>query len=354
MRKLSLTLHLWLGLAAGFFILVEGTTGAIIAWGSEIVEKLAPEIRQADPVYSVGGLEPRLPLAALVARLEQTYAPLRVQLLRFGARPTNAWSVEMRDADEHTLRVWLDPASGNVLGERRASVRYAQLQRFIRTTEKFHGDAPAAIALLLIAATGLILWWRRPFFRVRRPLALSRTNLELHSAIGFYASLLLFFFAGTGVVMSQQRLAIQIGSWLTHTPVPNPTRREIVAGAPRSAPLDLDAAFALATRTRPTSRFIALQWLDDRRSAVAFLYRDTEHSGRTVVELSSGRVREFDRPSDQTGPEHFVQWASRVHEARVYGSTWRWIAGACGFLLVVLTVTGPMIWYLRRRSNSPA
>jgi uncharacterized iron-regulated membrane protein len=350
-RKLSLTLHLWLGLAAGFFILAEGVTGVIIAWGSEIVEKLAPEIRQADPAYSIPRSEPRLPLITLVARLDQTYAPLRVQLVRFGPKPTDAWSAEMRDADEHLLRVWFDPVAGNVLGERRASLRYAGLQHFIRTAEKFHGDAPAAIALLLIAATGLILWWRRPFFLARRPFTLARTNLELHAAIGFYASLLLFFFAGTGVVMSQQRLVLRVGSWLTQVPVPKPTRREIVAGSLRSKPLDLDEALALATTTRAPNRFIALQWLDDRRAAVAFWFRDTERNGRTIIELSSGRVQEFERSSDETGAEHFVQWAHRAHEARVYGSTWRWIAGACGFLLIVLTVTGPTIWYLRRRAR---
>jgi uncharacterized iron-regulated membrane protein len=54
LRKLSLTLHLWLGLFAAIFLFVEGLAGGIMAWGSEILRLINPAERQTDmPIYHV-------------------------------------------------------------------------------------------------------------------------------------------------------------------------------------------------------------------------------------------------------------------------------------------------------------
>jgi len=47
-------------------------------------------------------------------------------------------------------------------------------------------------------------------------------------------------------------------------------------------------------------------------------------------------------------------WVPRIHRGEIYGRPTRWIAGLIGFLLAFLAVTGPAIWWLRRRGGIPA
>ena len=72
LRKFSLTLHLWLGLFAAIFLFVEGVTGGIMAWGSEILRLINPPGRQTDiQIYHVpSGGTARLSLEALASALE--------------------------------------------------------------------------------------------------------------------------------------------------------------------------------------------------------------------------------------------------------------------------------------------
>lgn len=355
MRKLSHRLHLWLGLVAAAFLLVEGVTGAIMAWGPELIQMSNPVQRQPEPSYRVDATAPRLPLATLTAKLEESRAPLRLRVMHFASKPGEAWVADLDTPTGTTAHVWFDPSTAQVLGTRSTTMQHAWLARFVRWAGRYHGDFPAAVALLAIAASGLILWWPRRFLFVRRPLSLARTNLELHAAIGFYTSLLLFVFASTGVIMGEQRLALRVASWVTHTPIPPPIVQEKRALAHLSAPLDLDQAFALATANRPEGSFVAWQRVNELNDLVAFQYRTPDLAGRIMVDRSTGRVREFFERRNLTAPERFVrQWVRQVHEGTIYGAVSHWIAGACGLLLAVLAITGPAIWYFRRRIKDNA
>jgi len=78
-RRILLTLHLWLGLAAGIFLIVLGLTGSVIAFENDIDHWMHPEL-----FYVKAGPQ-TLPEQGLIRRAEAHVAPARVaavQVLR--------------------------------------------------------------------------------------------------------------------------------------------------------------------------------------------------------------------------------------------------------------------------------
>ena len=69
----------------------------------------------------------------------------------------------------------------------------------------------------------------------------------------------------------------------------------------------------------------------------------------------NGRIQQSQDPSTFTFPERIVRnWVPRIHEGEIYGRVSLWIAGFFSFMLAILAVTGPVIWWLRRRGAGSA
>ena len=201
-RQVSLKLHRWVGLLAAIFLFIEGVTGGIMAWGPQLGRMLDPPgPRVAPPVFHVPMGPATLPLTTLVASLERSHSGFRVVAMRFPASPDLGWSAEVQSRNSGALTVWFDPHTGGAMGERASNAPAGRLVKLIQIARRFHGNFVAGVGLLLLACSGLILWWPRRLFTLRFPASAERVNFDLHATIGFYSSLFLVIFSGTAVVM---------------------------------------------------------------------------------------------------------------------------------------------------------
>ena len=365
MRKISLTLHLWLGLLAAVFLFVEGTTGGIMAWGPEILRMFNPPGSRTEArVYHLPPGPGPLSLTRLSAVLEEKYPGFRIRTMQFSPVPDLAWSAELQSPASAALTVWFNPRTGETLAEQPEPVIHlGWLQPLVQTASHFHGDAAAGIALFILACSGLVLWWPRRIFALRRPVSSSaRTNFELHNAIGFYSSLFLLFFSSTAMVMSVfSRPTMAIISRLTHTPVRSVSaaRRPTSfrsSRTPLPVRLDLDQALQVAARVYPGVTFTELRRLNDGNGALVFSYEERNsmppRTSSILVDPVTGRVQEMQDTANFTPAEKFVRVTVRqVHSGEILGRPWRWIAGFFSFMLALLAVTGPAIWWLRRSAK---
>jgi len=203
--------HLYAGLAVGVLMAVAGLSGALLVY--------APELETGASPFSAR-LEPAPAPEETAARLLRTRPGMRVQDIRFDRHGNATWyhlqsqrEEGKRGADLHLL---VDPASGAVLREsdRRSGVwhwlRELHHDLFSGKTGRRVNGAAAAV-MLVMAITGIVLWWPGPRLWKKRLGVQSgtgwkRMNWDLHNAIGFWACAGLLFFAATGVVLAWPEL----------------------------------------------------------------------------------------------------------------------------------------------------
>ena len=365
MRALSLKLHLWVGLLAAVFLFVEGMTGGILAWGPDIIRALNAGTPRVEPaVYRVPSGPPALPLTQLVATLEKSHAGRSLTTLRFPAQPDLAWETELKSRTAAPLTVWFDPHTGATLAERVQDFHGTWLETLVGASNRLHGNIAGSVALILLASSGLILWWPRKIFGPRQPGSVFRLNFDLHNAIGFYSSLFLLLFSFTAIIMSAPRPSIAFLRFITRTPLPASLAAAQPAAPPVTRPpqsaerLDLDAAMAAATQATPGARITVLRRLNDGDKVVAFTYELPGATPPQVGHIIVNPVTRAVQVQPPSGPrrldlsEKIVRvWANRVHTGDIFGQPTRWIAGFFSFMLALLAATGPAIWWLRRRGN---
>ncbi len=202
-RRILWRVHQWTGVFLAAYVLVISLTGASLVFRAEIEDVTTNP--QLDPASLAG---PPADLLTVAERLRAAYSDREVA------------SIVNPHPEHRTIRAYLSkqgryfsidvhPVTGAVLGEvatRASALRWLQDLHFDllagRTGRLVNGAA--AMLVLLLAGTGLVLWW--PGVRTWT-LALGvdfRRNWkgvtwELHRATGFWTSALLVMWALTGV-----------------------------------------------------------------------------------------------------------------------------------------------------------
>jgi uncharacterized iron-regulated membrane protein len=300
------------------------------------------------------GTAPSLSLEALTAALQAKHPGLRLRAIEFSQQPDRAWAADLQASSFTPTTVWFNPRTGDEVGTQVRGSRGGWLQKLVGLASQLHNDVVAGFTLWLLALTGLILWWPRKILAPRGPALSARTNLELHSAIGFYSSLVLIVFSATATIMIYSRPAIRVLARITHTPAPPsvPRLTASAALAPGAKRLDLDESMKAAMQLLPLGvRFTVMSRMNN--GELYFFYQPSSGThdlqGLLHVNPVTGKVQQVEVPRNFTFAERVVRVQVRqIHTGDFLGPPTRWIAGFFSFMLAVLSVTGPLIWWNRR------
>jgi uncharacterized iron-regulated membrane protein len=195
-------------------------------------------------------------------------------------------------------------------------------------------------------------------------------NFEAHNAIGFYSSAFLLVFSGTAMVMATSRQSAALIRFITHSPgLPPPSgtallpniaalRTELAQRARSFDPMSIDEIVKEASRIVPGVHFTGLQTLNIRAGDIMLSFRPDgsppSQIGYLYVTPRAGRLQLLppQDPAEYALPERLVRfWARRIHSGDIFGRMSRLIAGFFSFMLAILAVTGPAIWWARRRGS---
>lgn len=163
MKKALLYVHLWAGFTAAVFLLLLGVTGAIIAFENELDRALNPRLSYVHPQSTP------LTLDAVTQKLLARYTGAKVEQFEPPARPDLSLLVGLTDSSGKNLALFLDPYTGEVLGDAQHG------NHFVSNVHQFHthllaGQAGKQIVgwsgvfLLLLSITGIVLWWPAKIF----------------------------------------------------------------------------------------------------------------------------------------------------------------------------------------------
>jgi len=353
LRGVWLTCHRWTALGLGWLLIVSGLTGSLL-----VVAR--PLDRWLHPDYFVAAQQP----AAQVVSLES----LRVRLAReFG--PTAAFTFRPPREAGATLEVlvrgewrgalYLHPASGAEQGRRGEHESVVSLLHGLHSALWLGQTGKAILALaalvyLLLALSGIVLWWPRrwpPSLRIELGKGFTRAAFDLHRTGGVVFALALGVSIASGAYLAWR----PIGGWisaLAGSPVVKAPALPPGAGPAAS----LDALAAAAQAAFPDGRIGHLLYTPhlDRPLAVRMRVPDDPHpNGRSVVWLDPRTSQVLARQRwDTLDPGTRINSiVYPLHTGELGGVAGETAVGLLGLVLGVVGATGLVLWWQRRRAR---
>lgn len=339
-RQFLLVSHRWLGIGAALFLVMLGATGAALVYAEPLDHLLHPTLfRVAEPGV-------RAPLDRIVAAARARRPDAQPSTLVIPESPTAAMAVRFGAG-----AVYVDPSRAVVTGERANT--NASVVRLIRRlhTSLFVGRPGSALTTLmslvgvLLAATGVIIWFPRRILLVTRWRTWRGINYDLHSGVGFVSSLVILILCGTAVWMFAWRLDAPIERALGGRP---PVPRPVVSPDAGEGSASLDDAVRSASLALP-GRVMEIELPRDATEPVTVrmaVRGDRSEHGRSVVHVDpyTARVLAVDDWRDAGTGSRLLAVRDDAHMGSIWGAPTRIIAFVGSLLLIFQSVSGPLIW----------
>ncbi len=350
-------LHGLLALAAAVPLLVQGLTGALLAYEREIRNGLG------DGAAWTGG--PRLGMEALHSRLEAELEGGRALFLIWYEAETEPVRIRWEMADGRQASYLANPVDGAILP---SSTRWHRCFEIILDIHRTLGLSrpgqvimgSSALVLCGLLASGLVLQaqrssgWRRFFgsggFRRKR----GKPGWKwLHATLGVWLSPVLLIIALTGAIWSFAGIRTVIG-WLSGS---EPLYGAILAlNIQETAQLDLELVLRTAEALAPDSGAKRLR-LPERNGQPARFEWAPESApyenfrSRVWLHPESGTVLHSQPLSDYTPADRMIRWAYPVHIGKWGGELTRILHFAAALSVPFFTFTG--LWlYIRRKCQT--
>ncbi len=199
-------MHLWCGLGFGLYVLFISVTGSVLVYRNELYVAAIhdpPASQSTAPLLSDGDL---------AAAAERRYPGYRIEnLIR---PPDDAQAVEIwLERDGGTTKRYFDARDGTDVGSASDTGMWLVTKLIELHSDLLSGptgrriNGIGALAMLLSALTGLVIWWPgikrwRRSLTLRRGVGWRRFNWDLHSMIGIWSFTFIVIFAVSGLYLS--------------------------------------------------------------------------------------------------------------------------------------------------------
>jgi uncharacterized iron-regulated membrane protein len=221
--------HLWSGIGLGLYVFFISVTGSVLVYSNELYVAATPE-----PVISKGS-GPPLADGELAALAMHSYPGYRVAQIFRPPDPDQAAEIWLERGGKINKRLF-DPRSGADVGSAAATGVWL-VSELIELHDNLLGgptgrkvNGAGALAVLLLATTGLVIWWPgiarwRRSLTLRRGVGWKRFTWDLHSVIGFWGCGFILVFALSGIYLCMPEQVQAFADWLEPVTDTNAGRR---------------------------------------------------------------------------------------------------------------------------------
>jgi uncharacterized iron-regulated membrane protein len=358
MRRFISWLHRYVGLAAVVVLVMSGITGALITFDSEIDRAAHPELRRVEP--RPGGAS----VDSLAASARGAWPRDPVRMLVFSETPGDAVEVWYRGS---SMRAWLDPYDGRVLGLRDSRDSLMGILVDLHTN-LLGGETGRGVvgwfglAAVLLIVLGTWLWWpRRGRWRqawtVKWDAGAARVWLDVHKVAGVVAGVFLVVIVATGAalalpnVVAEPLLVAFTGAGAKQAAPASSSR----AGPPAS----LDAMVRRAQAAFPEGRVMRLVMPATPKAPVTVRLRlpgEIHQLGRTFVHFDQydGRLLRTDNVRESNLATRINAWFYPLHTGAYGGMATRVLNVLFGLSLALVSLSGGWMWARNRLAKRRA
>lgn len=395
-RQFFVLLHRWVGLTLTGFLIVVGLTGSLLAFLPELDQLFAPELHATDtgqPRLDLASLAEQAEILAPRANIDAVWA-YQPDMVAIGVSPkTSPDSGQPYKLNFDQLI--LDPFTGEELGRRNWGAISEGIHNLMPFIYKLHYSLILDDTGILILGVVALAWtvdsfvgayltlppWRKsratptaprrsfwqrwaPAWAVKWRASAYRLNFDLHRAGGLWLWVALLVFAWSSVAMNLwDTVYAQATRWVFeyHEPWLDLPKHEPALHTPRIAWREAqkigDEWLAQAAQAQHFSieRPMALA-LDRERGVYGYTVRGSldieDHGGQTQVffDANTGEQKLLLLPRGQYAGNTLTHWLVALHTAHVFGLPYRIFVCGFGLALVVLSITGVVIWLRKRRA----
>jgi uncharacterized iron-regulated membrane protein len=376
-RDLWFEIHKYAGLATFLFLSIAGLTGCALVFRAGLDEALNPDLYRVAP-------GPVLPAAELARRLERDHPTVQVTRLPLTERPGHATVVTVAGRDGARLafdQVFLDPASGRVIGAREDKAGWGRRGLMHGVYDLHSGliaGAPGRWLMGIVAAAWLLsnlvglyltLPSRGPFWRkwwalwtVNPRAKLPRLLLDLHRASGLWLLPVLTILALTSFCLNfYSEVTEPIAQALSPA---RPSPFDAKPSTPHASRMDwaraVDRGTADAARRAPDLRPVDLLYVPEHGLFGVRLTRSgkDDYAGLGPVALyyreSDGQFVFRDDPGRDSAGRAVLRSLYPIHTGEVFGWTTRLLVFVLGLATLEMGVTGTYLWLKRRGARNAA
>jgi uncharacterized iron-regulated membrane protein len=353
LRKAVFQVHLWAGLLLTLYIVVIALTGSILVFEDELRGTTLPAAIARD-----GARDP-LPIPDVVTNVLRAYPEATVNSVTVPTRDVPAYLIEVKLRGGRVQTMIADPASGTIYTQKRTWVQWVHDLHIYLLLNPAYGmqvNAAGAAVLLPLTVTGLMLWW--PGLRVwSRGMRVNvranwrRMNYDLHSAIGFWTLLLVFWWALSGVYFGFYR---QVSATVNAVfPLRNMVAPAGGAVASPGTRVPLATVLQAAQDASPHAHLFSISnvsRVDDISYASMDLGAPGDFLHRDIVRIdaTSGRVISVWHYAEKHSIGDWVMWLMHpLHFGTLWGMGVKILWAVLGVLLGVLAVSGVVMYWNR-------
>lgn len=353
--------HRLLGLVVGTVLVVSGLTGSALVFRQEIDRALNPHLLTVAPTASRAPLQPILDA---VRRGHPEATPTRI---RMPQRPEDAYEFWLGTAPDKY--VYADPYRGTLLGSRRPT-EFITGWLFLAHSHLLAGErgkrvaGTAALCLVLLSLTGLVLWWPRdaPWrswaswrvaLTITRPQGAKRLTYDVHRALGFYASMFLLVAGISGASLAFPGSFERVAHLLAGTTSVS-VGSSVAAPVAGTAALPLDALLGIAERAQPggVATYVYLPGTPGQAFRVRQRLAGEAHpTGKSFVHVDpvTGRVLAVEDGQRAPRGARLYSMLYPLHIGVLGGLATRLLVLLVGLSLPVLALSGALVWWQRGR-----
>ncbi|GAB2952389.1 PepSY-associated TM helix domain-containing protein [Hymenobacter coalescens] len=352
LKRRLFTLHSWLGLLCGAFILVFFLTGALMVFREELNQRLHPELFRVPRVSGSHAGYDRLYRQAKAAQPTAQFYSFR----RLPQAADESLEIRIYEGTEPG-RLFVDPYSGRVLGKAFASFTDQLIILHSTFFLKELGKLLAglfALALLGSVLTGFVVYRRHVLDALVFRTAIRWRNWRtassgLHRVLGSWALLFNVVLAGSGLWMTYD--AFDLNKLLQGEGEPKAkVLPEVVA--------NLDALIAEAARQEPGLQLTRVNFPRKPDAPITVLGRAPGSNwlwGSTASKFEFAnapgppQLKKAFREQDLGPAERFDFALRTLHYGQYGGLAVKLLYSLLALSSAVLTVTGYLLWWRRQR-----
>jgi uncharacterized iron-regulated membrane protein len=352
LRRALFQVHLWLGVLLSLYVFVIGLSGSILVFQDEIRQAALPAV-SFDPAHIA-------PVDSVIAQARRAFPNQQITYIAQPQPSSPWWAIYLQNANGRSDLAYAHPVTGAPYTHRgRLFIDFVlDLHIFLLAGPKgFIVNCIAGIGLLILALTGLVLWWpgvklwTRGFFISLRH-RWKRINYDAHNAVGIWTLLIVSWWGLTAVyfLMPEKVAAVvNVVSPLEGMKEPEPPKAASAAST-AVAPLANILATARTTSTGTLEGFSLppkagdnVTVYMDRGAAGDFSHRDIltfdGHSGKLLTLWHYGENRSIG--------DWFLWLMYPLHFGTLWGTTVKVVWALLGFSLPVLSITGVLMYWNR-------
>lgn len=389
-RRTWVLVHRWVGLLMAGFLVIAGLTGSVLAWYEPLYRTVSPELFHAPAPYP--GAVPLDPLtlhehaqAAVGPDVEVGYALLHIapgEVPKFhvqGAEDPRTG----QHIDPGFNEIYLDPYTGAEILRTRWGDPSEGRHNLLPFIYRLH--ASLALGEIGVVLFGIIaLLWTldcfvgacltlpkaRPLLQKWQPawrLKPARLNYDLHRAGGLWTWLLLLVFAWSSVALNLHEVYEPVTRTLLGMKAEEDRADAVHAAEPSTEVMSLREAHRIgrqlmAAQLPLTGETFAqedsLAYDHHRNEFVYWVAVQPTAGNRTdpwvgvMFDAHSGRLNHVDRPQPDQAGDIVTYWLIALHRASVGGWPYRVVVFVVGIVVAMLSVTGMVIWWRKRRVHA--